>query len=122
MTTLTPGDGIVNLPEEPYLAPDGQLYYFFGTYRVDSGYFDAPEVKLVRSAPDGLTNRTVLRNENFVLMNEALWAPDASFVIVATEPMRNWTQGGGILELYYADGQKNKVWLAPFGKQMKWGQ
>ena len=113
-------DGTINLPYKPYLAPDGQLYFFFGDYTNSSGFFDAPVLELVRSAPNRVTDRTVLRGENFVLMNEALWAPDASFVVVATAPLRNWDQGG-VLELYYTDGQKSKVWLAPFGKQMKWG-
>ena len=120
-TLLSMGAGTINLPEEPYLAPDGLLYFFFGSYPVDSGFFDAPVLQLVRAAPNRVTGRTVLRSENFVMMNEALWAPDASFVIVATDPMRNWDQDGGVLELYPTDGQKNKVWLAPFGMQMKWG-
>jgi hypothetical protein len=34
---------------------------------------------------------------------------------------RDWDLDGGVLELYYTDGQKSKVWLAPFGQQMKWG-
>jgi hypothetical protein len=68
-----------------------------------------------------LTDRTVLRDENFVMIEEALWAPDASFVIVATALGRNWDLDGGVLELYYTDGQKDKVWLAPFGQQMNWG-
>ena len=114
-------DGTINLPYKPYLAPDGQLYFFFGAYTNSSGFFDAPVLELVRSAPDRVTDHTVLRGENFVLMDEALWAPDASFVIVATAPARNWNQAGGVVELYYTDGQKSKVWLAPFGKQMKWG-
>jgi Tol biopolymer transport system component len=120
-TMLNTGDGTFYLPVEPYLAPDGQLYFFFGMYGVDSGFLDAPVLKLVRSAPDGVTDRTVLRDENFILMDEALWAPDASFVIVSTAPARNWNQDGGVLELYYTDGQKSAVWLAPLGYQMKWG-
>ena len=124
VTTLTPAgtsDGTVNFSDEPYLAPDGQLYYFFGAYSVDSGFFEPPFLELVRSAPDGVTDRTILRTENFVLMNEALWAPDASFVIVASTPGRNWDLDGGVLELYYTDRQKEVVWLAPYGEQMKWG-
>jgi hypothetical protein len=115
------GGETVYLPVELYLTPDGQLYFFFGTYDVDSGFFDAPVLELVRSAPDGVTDRTVLRDENFVLMKEALWAPDASFVIVASSVGRNWDLDGGVLELYYTDGQKEAVWLAPYGGQMKWG-
>jgi len=114
-------DGTVKLPKELYLAPDGQLYFFLGTYTIDSGFFDTPVLQLVRSAPDGVSDRAVLRQENFVLMNEALWAPDASFVLVATAPDRNWNQGGGVLELYYTDAQGDAVWLAPFGRELKWG-
>jgi Tol biopolymer transport system component len=118
---LRGGDGTVSLPKELYLAPNGQLYFFLGTYTIDSGFFDAPVLKLVRSTPDGVSDRTVLRQENFVLMNEALWAPDASFVIVATAPDRNWNQGGGVLALYYTDAKRDADWLAPFGREMKWG-
>lgn len=118
---LKTGDGTLHLPKELYLAPDGQLYFFLGTYNTDSGYFDAPLLELVRSAGDDLMNRTVLRRENFVLMNEALWAPDASFVIVSTALERNSDLKDGVLELYYTEGQKDVVWLAPSGWQMKWG-
>jgi hypothetical protein len=114
-------NGNMYLPEKPYLAPDGQLYFFLGTYNNESGLFDAPVLEMVRSAPDGVTNRTVLRDENFVLMNEVLWAPDASFAIVATAPARDWNQGGGVLALYYTDKQKGTMPLVPFGQQMKWG-
>jgi len=124
VTTLIPAstsDGTVNFSDEPYLAPNGQFYFFFGTYNVDSGFFEPPVLELVCSAPDGVTDHTVLRDENFRMMNEALWAPDASFVIVATAPARNWDLDGGVLELYYTDGQRGMVWLAASGWQMKWG-
>ena len=114
-------DQTLRLPVEPYFAPDGQLYFFLGAYPFGSGYSYPPALNLVRSAPDGVTDRTVLRDENFIMMNEALWAPDASFVIVATAPSRDWNQGGGVLELYYTDAQKSVVWLAPIGQEMKWG-
>lgn len=114
-------DGTMNLPKELHVAPDGQLYFFLGTYSTASGFFDAPVLELVRAAPDRLADRTVLREENFVLMNEALWAPDASFVIVAMSLGRDWDQEGGVLELYYTDKKKENVWLASFGEQMRWG-
>lgn len=118
---MNAGDDTISLPEKPYLAPNGQLYFFFGTYKSDSGYFDAPVLQLVRASPDGVTNRTALRSENFRMMNEALWASDASFVIVAMAADRFGNQDGGVLELYPTAGQKSPVWLASFGRQMKWG-
>jgi hypothetical protein len=118
---LKPDAGMINEPKELYLAPDGDLYFFFGSYATNSGFFDAPILKMVRSAPDGVTERTILRDENFVLMKEALWAPDASFVIVSSSPDRNWEQTAGVLELYSTDRLKSPVWLAPSGEKMKWG-
>jgi len=118
---LKAGDGMLNLPKELHPAPDGRLYFFLGTYNNESGAFDAPVLELVRSAPDGVTDRRVLRSENFVLMDESLWAPDASFVLVATAPARDWGPGGGVLELYYTDAKKEVVWLAPSARLMKWG-
>jgi hypothetical protein len=115
------GDGIVDLLVEVNPAPDGQLYFFFGTYQRDCGFFGPRVLNMVRSAPDGVIDRTVLREENFIMMNDSLWAPDASLVVVSMAPSRDWVQDGGVLELYYTDGQKEPVWLAPFGEQMKWG-
>jgi hypothetical protein len=115
------GDGTVVLPVEVFPAPDGQLYFFYGTYHRDSGFFAPRVLSIVRSAADGVTNRTVLRDENFIMMSEALWAPDASLVIAAMAPSRVWDQEGGVLELYFTDRQQPAVWLAPFGRQLKWG-
>jgi len=92
VTTLLPGeagDGTYNFADEPYLAPDG------------------------------VTNRTVLRPETFELMNEAVWAPDASFVVVAFAPTQEIGQGGQA-EIVYLDGAPNVV-LTEFAQQMKWG-
>jgi hypothetical protein len=52
-------------------------------------------------------------------MNEALWAPDASIVIVAYAPMEEVYQGGQA-EIVYLDGRPSVV-LTPFAQQMKWG-
>jgi Tol biopolymer transport system component len=103
---------------EPYLAPDGQLYFFF--LADPRGFSDghAP-LQLVRSAPDGVTNRTDLRPDTFERMNEALWAPDANFVVVAFAPNQN-IYAGGRAEIVYLDGRPNVV-LVPFAERMKWG-
>lgn len=122
LTTLLPTEagGMYNLAAHLYLAPDGQLYFFFANVPSGAEFVDRAPLQIVRSAPDGVTNRIVLRPETFPLMNEALWAPDASFVIVANAPI-DQVYLGGLIELYYIDGQKSMISLAPFGQQLRWG-
>ena len=118
---LRTGSGVAYLPRELFPAPDGQLYFFYGEYELDQGFWYAPVLNMVRSPPHEVTDRTVLRDENFVLLKEALWAPDASFVIISTLPSPGWDFEGGVLEMYYTDAQKQSQWLAPLGQHMKWG-
>ena len=123
VTTLLSGSfdtNPLNLADEPFLAPDGQLYFFHATMPGGTDMVNRAALQLVRAAPDGVANRTVLRPETFERMNEALWAPDASFVIVANADLPEIYQGGR-LELYYVDGQKGMISLLPFGMDMKWG-
>ncbi|NUQ83996.1 MAG: PD40 domain-containing protein, partial [Anaerolineales bacterium] len=68
--------------DNPFLAPDGQLYFFYASVPNTEGFIDRAPLQIVRSAPDGVTGRVVLRPETFPNMWEALWAPDAGFVIV----------------------------------------
>ena len=103
--------------DEPYLALDDQLYFFFAEATTELN--SRTPLQLVRSAPDGVTGRTVLRPDTFELMNESLWAPDASFVVVAFAPTPEVYQGGRA-EIIYLDGRPNVV-LAAFAQQMKWG-
>jgi hypothetical protein len=112
-------DATMNLPKELFSAPDGQLYYFFGSYTTDSGLFDAPTLQLVRSAAEEGAVLIFEREENFAQMNEALWAPDASFVIVALGSNQDVREGGSA-EIVYLDGLPN-VPLVNFAQQMKWG-
>lgn len=122
VTTLLrgdPGDGTFNFADEPFLAPDGQLYYFFANQPARDDFIDRVPLQLVRSAADGVTGRTPVRPEIFNLMNEALWAPDANFVIVASAPIDQVYQGG-IAELYYTDSQKAPMQLVDFAMNMKW--
>jgi hypothetical protein len=112
-------DGAFSLAEAPYLGPDGQLYYFFATQDPGDGFIDRAPLQLVRAAPDAETGRTVLRPETFALLNEALWAPDAGFVIVANATVESMRQGGQAV-LVYTDGRPQLV-LAPYAYQMKWG-
>lgn len=107
-----------NYADSPYLAPDGYLYYFFLSSSTEE--MSRVPLQLVRSAPDGTSERMVLRPESFPLMNEALWAPDASLVVVANAPSDS-IYFGGMLELYYTDGAKSVIPIAPFGQQLRWG-
>jgi hypothetical protein len=113
-TTLIPlvaKDGTLNLVYRPFSAPDGQLYYFFLNYPEPAGDFGRLPLLLFRSAPDGVTGQTVLLPEMF-RDNEVLWAPDASFFIIASDE--------GQAEMVYLDGRP-KVALAPSAHSMKWG-
>ena len=123
VTTLIPGDagnGTFNFADEPLLGPDGQLYFFFTNQALTEEFASRAPLQLVRSAPDGVMGRTAIRSETFESMNEALWAPDASFVIVASAPIDQVYQGG-IAELYYTDGEKDPIKLVDFAVNMKWG-
>jgi hypothetical protein len=113
------GDGTYNLIDEPYLAPDGQLYYFFAKAPAPDGFISRGPLQIVRSAPDGVTGRTVINAGNFQLLNEALWAPDASFVVVAIAPIEG-VFVGGLAEINYFDGRPSMV-LTNFAQDMKWG-
>ena len=122
VSTLIPGAAggeNFNLADEPYPAPDGQLYFFFANASSPNGMIERAPLQLVRSAPDGVTGRTVLRPDTFELMNESLWAPDAGFVIVAFAPTRD-IYGGGRAEIVYLDGSPNMI-LTEFAQHMKWG-
>lgn len=120
--TLLPseaGGGNFNLAEEPYLAPDGQLYFFFATASAPEGFIDNAPLQIVRSAPDGVSGRMILRPDTYALLNEALWSPDAGFVVIAIAPDAS-TYAGGRAEVTYLDGRPSVV-LTPFALNMKWG-
>jgi hypothetical protein len=126
VTMLIPsgaGEGatlIIYLSYKPYLAPDGQLYFFSAKYPESAGYSRRAPLILTRSKPDDITtNWTVLRPDTFELMNEALWAPDANFVVVAYAPSED-VYNGGKAEIVYLDGRPS-VALTSFAQQMKWG-
>jgi len=108
---------IFNYASNPYPAPDGQLYYFF--LSSNNEVQQRTPLQLVRSATDGVTNRTVLRPDSFELMNEALWAPDASFVVVAFAPIQD-VYFGGQAEVTYLDGRPSVI-LTTFAQEMRWG-
>jgi hypothetical protein len=122
VTTLLPGDAggsNYNVADEAYLAPDGQLYFLFATVPAPEGIITRSPLQVVRSAPDAVTGRTVLSSEDLELLNEALWAPDASFLIAVIAPSQEIYQGGQA-KLIYFDGRPGVV-VAPSAQQLKWG-
>lgn len=123
VTTLLVGNFETNpthAPDEPFVAPDGSLYFFYAAVNNPSEIVTRLPLQIVHSEIDGVTNRTVLRPETFENMNEALWAPDASFVIIANAEIPD-IYSGGAAQLYYLDGQKSMIPLAKFAVEMQWG-
>lgn len=123
VSTLLSGDfdtNPVNLADAPLLAPDGNLYFFYASIPNTGDMVNRPPLQLVRSAPDGVTNRTVLRPELYDIMNEHLWSPDGSFVIITTAPTPD-TYYGGTPVLIYTDATKGSIGLGRFAVNMQWG-
>ncbi|MFZ5879084.1 MAG: TolB family protein [Chloroflexota bacterium] len=111
------GAGPYVFADAPYLAPDGQLYFFYATYPdLPTGH---TRLKMVRSAPDGATGRVELSAETMDSFNEALWSPDARSVVLAVATAEEIYQGGE-LRLYFVDGGP---WygLVSFASNLKWG-
>jgi dipeptidyl aminopeptidase/acylaminoacyl peptidase len=121
ISSLAGNENVLNFASHPFLAADGQLYYFYATqpYTQQDEVSRAP-LQLVRSATDGVTGRTILIPDIFNTLNEALWAPDASFVVTASGPIQDVNQGG-ITELYYTDGKRAMTSLLPYAFNLKWG-
>lgn len=59
IASLTKGDSLLNFASNPFLASDGQLYFFYATlpYTQQEDVSRVP-LQLVRSAADGVTDRT----------------------------------------------------------------
>jgi hypothetical protein len=95
------------------------LYYFFANVIPDQGFVQRAPFQLVRSAPDGVTGRTIMHPDTFGFLNEALWSPDADFVLAALAPIDNIYTGGRV-EIVYLDGRPSVV-IIPFAQRLKWG-
>lgn len=115
----SPSETDLNFAEAPLLAPDGQLYYFFSHVTSAFSGGNVP-LQMVRSGPDGVTGRTALRPESFVLI-EALWAPDASLAVVDQLPPGDLYIPDGPLALVHADGRPIVPLPVAAARHLRWG-
>lgn len=118
---LLPGsapDGTYNFASSPHVGRDGKLYFFFNNLPQIPTTSHTP-LYLVRSETDGVTGRTKLKPDAITGLNEALWAPDGSFVIVADAPVDS-VPAGGVATLVYMDDRPD-VSLVDFALLMHWG-
>ena len=118
---LLPGslpDGTYNFAYATHVGPDNKLYFFFNNLAQIPVEGHTP-LQMVRSDPDGVTNRTQLLPEMFTNVNEILWAPDASLAVVVATSDPN-VYAGGAARVVYVDGRASLV-IAPEARQLRWG-
>lgn len=97
------------------LADDSLMYFYTSAVEIpkgDVGFF------MVRSAADGVSERTQLRPESFNL-NEALWAEDGSLVLTV-QPGQTGSGNSGPVVLVYSDG-RNVLGLVDQARELRWG-
>jgi Tol biopolymer transport system component len=119
--TLLPGslpDGTYNFAYAGQVGPDNKLYFFFNNLPQIPTEGHTP-LYLVRSDPDGSTNRTQLQPDVFNNINEILWAQDASLAVVVASSDPN-ESAGGEARAVYVDGRASVV-LAPAARALRWG-
>jgi hypothetical protein len=116
----TSENNILNFAGWPVVLPDGQLQFFYGI----TGDFPNGDIPLqmVRTAADGQSNLTVVRNEDW-LNYEALWSPDGRLA-VTVQPMpgvaAGWPRIGPVVLLPASEDAV--VPLGINGYQLQWGQ
>jgi hypothetical protein len=121
VTILLPGsapDATYNFAAGPQVGRDGKLYFFFSNLPQIPTSSHTP-LYLVRSDTDGTTGRTQLKPDAFPMLNEVLWAPDASLAVVVQGPTDD-VNVGGVAELVYPD-ERPGVHLLDFAADLHWG-
>jgi hypothetical protein len=119
--TLLPGaapDGTYNFTFAAQVGSDNRLYFLFNnlpTIPVEGHTL----LYLVRSAPDGVTDRTQLLPDAFANLNDVLWSPDATLAIVLVAPDAS-EYSAGEARLVYPDGRPSVV-LFSYARQLRWG-
>ncbi|MEW6094344.1 MAG: hypothetical protein AB1531_10315 [Chloroflexota bacterium] len=110
-------DTTFNYADAPWFAPDGQMYFFYGT-TPDYPNGNVP-LMLVRSAMDAVTGRTPVLADTFVDYNDITWAPDGSLFIV-TRPPAGELFGAGPATVYFLDGRP-PVQILLAAEDLRWG-
>lgn len=121
VTTLLPGslpDGTFNFANAAQVGPDNKLYFFFNNLPQIPAEGHTP-LYLVRSEPDGASNRTQLLPDAFNNVNEILWSADASLAVVVITSDPN-EYAGGEARVVYPDGRPTAM-LAPAARVLRWG-
>ncbi|MBN1312131.1 MAG: hypothetical protein JXB30_11995 [Anaerolineae bacterium] len=123
--TLISGEenGIYSLVAYPYEASDGQLYTFMGIAATLPE--DYVPLAMTRSAPDGLTGRTTLRSDSYIL-GDVLWDPAGrgAVIVDVTEQIASL----GYLErvsnplLWLSSDDSLAVTLPAMGSMPQWGK
>ncbi len=110
-------DGSYNFADYPLLPSDGQLRFFFVNLpTIPEGH--TPLI-LNQSAPDAVTGRALIYPETFTTMNEAIWSPDGSQIVVVEGTDANMYYGGAAT-LYTLSGGA-PIPLVPFAQDLRWG-
>lgn len=121
VTPLLPGalpDNTYNFAYAAQVGADNKLYFFFNNLPQIPAAGHTP-LYLVRSDPDGVTGRAQLLPDVFENLNEALWAPDASLVVILIAAHPDEYEGGEA-RLVYTDGRLGLT-LVPFARSLHWG-
>ena len=120
VTALLPGalpDGTYNFAYAAQVGTDNRLYFFFNNLPQIPVESHTP-LYLVRSGPDGVTDRTQLLPDAFPNINEILWAPDASLAILVITPNPD-ASSGGEARAVYPDGRPSII-LTSFARDLRW--
>jgi Tol biopolymer transport system component len=113
-----PDGGVYTFVAYPQEMPDGQLYSFMGetTIQAEGG---SPKLTMTRSAPDGVSGRSAIRSDSYVV-GEALWAADGSGAVIVERSSAPPPGVHGQM-LWLASDDSPAVVLAPDAHTLRWG-
>lgn len=112
-------DSTWNFASSPIDQPDGRLLFFFASM---AGFPEGSDtaLMLVRSGPDAVTGRALVYPDA-MFVSEALWARDASRVVVASPAPDRRDYRDNTLNLIRLDGSPVML-LATGAYSLRWGR